>query len=89
VQKANDLAKEGKWDEAFEIFKLLKQQGKLTNKEDMEAFSKLCLQLGKQKGREKNYADAIAILNQAPKGTKPYSDAQKLARKYQNIQDRL
>jgi tetratricopeptide (TPR) repeat protein len=63
--EASAMMAQGKYEEASIIFKMLKQQGKLAGKPQLENYSKCLMGVAQQYAREKRYDDACASLNQA------------------------
>ena len=86
-EEVDALVKQDKLEEALSILQDMKERTKL-NKSQSETFGKVCVGLAKKNAGEKNYDDAIALLQQVPRGTASSKESRDLLKKYRNILDK-
>jgi tetratricopeptide (TPR) repeat protein len=80
------LITQKKYEEALFILQDLKERSKL-DKRTTELFGKVCVQLAKQYAKDNRYDDAIALLQQVPKGSPAAKDSRELLKRYRHILD--
>jgi serine/threonine protein kinase len=81
------LYNQKKYEEALAILQNQKDKNKLTTKSTTDLFGKVCVQLAKRYAAEDRYDDAIAVLQQIPKGSTSTNDARYLLKRYRRILD--
>lgn len=81
---ADRLMKQGKFEEALAVVRVLKQQGKLT-KSQSDSLDKVCVSLAKQYGRDKDYEKAVLVLEQVSLKSSQAETAKALLKKYSHI----
>ena len=86
-EEVDSLVKQDKLEEALSVLQDMKERTRL-NKGQSETFGKVCVGLAKKNAGEKNYDDAIALLQQVPKSTASSKEARDLLKKYRNILDK-
>lgn len=83
LAKADKAKKEGKLEEAFKLYKHVKDKSSLP-KEKVNDYANVCLSLAKQYGRVKRYDDAMNVLQQAPGGSSQADQIRQLMNRYKD-----
>jgi serine/threonine protein kinase len=83
LAKADKAKKEGKLEEAFKLYKHVKEKSSLP-KEKVNDYANVCLSLAKQYGRVKRYDDAMTVLQQAPSGSSQSDQIKQLINRYKD-----
>jgi pentatricopeptide repeat protein len=81
TEDADNLVKQGKYEEALYILQDLKAKGKLTKSQN-DTYSRVCVKLAQQYAHDKRYDDAINLLEPIARSSK---EAQNLLKRYKQI----
>jgi thioredoxin-like negative regulator of GroEL len=83
---AENLVKQGRYEEALPVLQSLKQSGKL-NKNQTENLNKVRVSVAKIYAHKKHYSDAIFLLQQIPQNSKQANKAKNLIHQYKDIKN--
>ncbi len=81
TQYAENLVKQGRYEEALPVLQDLKQSGKL-DKIQAENLNKVRVSVAKIYAHKKRFSDAISLLQQVPQNSKHQGQAKSLIRRY-------